>query len=146
MTRMIHIFGAVALMILVSGMPACAERLTVDVPVANIRSGPGENYAPLWKVERYYPVSVLKKSGEWYYFTDFEGDEGWIHQSVVRTLPAVITARDKCNVRSGPGTRFDILFTVEKGIPFKVVRRKGDWIRIEHADGDKGWIYKSLVW
>ena len=144
---MIAVIGVAVLMILLGGMPACAERLTVDVPVAKIRSGPGKNYALLWKVERYYPVSVLKQSGEWYYFTDFEGDEGWIHQSVVRRkLPAVITARDNCNVRSGPGTRFDILFTVEKGIPFKVIRQKGDWIRIEHADGDKGWIYKSLVW
>ncbi|MGD8882880.1 MAG: SH3 domain-containing protein, partial [Desulfobacterales bacterium] len=36
--------------------------------------------------------------------------------------------------------------TVEKGIPFKVLKRENNWIHIEHADGDKGWIHKSLVW
>ncbi|MGD8470221.1 MAG: SH3 domain-containing protein, partial [Desulfobacteraceae bacterium] len=58
----------------------------------------------------------------------------------------VITNNDACNIRSGPGTSHKILFTVEKGIPFKVLKRQGSWIHIEHADGDKGWIHKSLVW
>jgi len=38
------------------------------------------------------------------------------------------------------------LFTVERGVPFKVLKRNGNWIRIEHADGEIGWIYNSLVW
>ena len=58
----------------------------------------------------------------------------------------MITVRDRCNIRSGPGNDFKIVFVAEKGIPFKVVKRKGNWIQVQHADGDKGWIYKSLVW
>jgi len=27
-----------------------------------------------------------------------------------------------------------------------VLTRKGNWIQVRHADGDKGWIHKSLVW
>lgn len=50
------------------------------------------------------------------------------------------------NIRSGPGTSHNILFTVEKGIPFKVLKSEGSWIYIEHSDGDKGWIHKALVW
>jgi SH3-like domain-containing protein len=69
-----------------------------------------------------------------------------VHKSLLRKIPAVITNKNKCNVRSGPGPGFDVLFTVGKGIPFKVLKRKDIWIHIEHADGDKGWIHKSLVW
>ena len=36
--------------------------------------------------------------------------------------------------------------SVQDGIPFKVISRKGQWVHIEHADGDRGWIHKSLVW
>jgi len=50
------------------------------------------------------------------------------------------------NIRSGPGTKNKILFSVDKGIPFKILKKKGKWIHIQHADGDKGWIHKSLVW
>jgi len=123
-----------------------AQRLTVAADVANIRSGPGTKYDILWKVGKYHPLNIIEKSGPWYHFRDFEGDEGWVHKSLIRKIPATITNKDKCNVRSGPGTGFDVLFAVEKGIPFKVLKRKGNWIHIEHADGDKGWVHKSLVW
>ena len=125
---------------------AGAERLAVSAPVANIRSGPGTRHNVLWKVEKYFPVRIIEKSGEWYHFEDFEGDKGWVHESLVKNIPAVVTKNDACNIRSGPGTNHKIIFTVERGIPFKVLERKGSWIHIEHADGDKGWIHKSLVW
>ena len=126
--------------------PVLAERLTVTAEVANIRSGPGAKFDILWKVEKYYPIEVIEKKKSWYHFKDFEGDKGWVHKSLVQKLDAVITKKDLCNIRSGPGTGHKILFTVEKGIPFKIIKRKGPWLRIEHADKDRGWIHKSLVW
>ena len=134
------------LLVFVFAAVAQAERLTVTAPVANIRSGPGTNHNVLWKVEQFFPLLVIKKSGEWYQFKDFEGDRGWVHNSLVGKVSAVITRNDNCNIRSGPGTSHAVLFTVEKGIPFKVLNRKGSWIHIKHSDGDKGWIHKSLVW
>ena len=136
----------ILLLILGFSATALAERLAVSAPVANIRSGPGTRHNVLWKVEKFFPLLVIDKSGEWYQFKDFEGDRGWVHRSLVDKTPSVITKNDKCNIRSGPGTNHNILFTVEKGIPFKVIKRKGSWIHIEHSDGDKGWIHKSLVW
>jgi SH3-like domain-containing protein len=136
----------ILLLIIMFAGTANAERLAVSAPVANIRSGPGTRHNVLWKVERYFPLLVIEKSGAWYHFQDFEGDKGWVHESLVAKIPAVITRNDACNIRSGPGTSHNILFSVEKGIPFKVLKREGSWIHIEHADGDKGWIHKSLVW
>ena len=134
------------LLIMLLAGAASAERLAVSAPVANIRSGPGTNHNVLWKVEKYFPLQVIEKSGQWYHFKDFEGDRGWVHQSLVSKISAVITKNDTCNIRSGPATSNKIIFTVEKGIPFRVLKREGSWIYIEHADGDKGWIHKSLVW
>ena len=123
-----------------------AERYAVMVQGANVRSGPGTTYDWIWKVGKYYPIVVEKKKGKWYFFKDFEGDEGWIHNSLLDKIPTVITCKETCNIRSGPGTRFDIAFTVGLGIPFRVIERKGNRIHVEHSDGDKGWIHKSLVW
>ena len=61
-----------------------------------------------------------------------------------RQSQGVITKKDLCNIRSKPGTKEKILFTVEKGIPFKVLKRKDRWLNVEHWD--KGWIHDSLVW
>ncbi len=125
---------------------AGAERLTIIAPLANIRSGPDTKKDILWKVEKYYPIFVIKKSKSWYHFRDFEDDKGWVHKSLVGKVPAVITKKDLCNIRSGPSTKKKILFSVEKGIPFKVLKREGRWLNVEHADGDTGWIHDSLVW
>ncbi len=122
------------------------ERYSVTVATANIRSGPGTGYDILWKAERFYPLLVVAKKGAWYKFKDFEGDQGWIHKSLIGKVKSVIVKSDKCNVRSGPGTKYKVVFTVDSGVPFKVIERKGQWLHIRHSDGDSGWIHSSLVW
>ena len=136
----------IIILMLICGDLASAERLSVSVQIANVRSGPGITNEVLWKIEKHHPLLILKKSGSWYYFRDFEGDQGWIHKSLINKISSIITKKEKSNIRSGPGTTFKILFTVEKGIPFKVINQKGAWIHIQHADGEKGWIHRSLVW
>ena len=125
---------------------ALAERLAITASIANIRSGPGTTHDILWQAQQYYPFEVIKKEGAWYQFRDFEGDTGWIHHSLSGEIPAVITTKPQCNVRQGPGTANEILFTVGSGVPFKVLERKEKWLHILHADGDTGWIHDSLVW
>jgi len=134
---------------LVLPVPAAqAQRLVVDVSVANIRSGPGTKYEVLWRAERYTPLQVLDmdKTGKWCYFKDFEGTKAWVSKDILRKADSVITKKDLCNIRKGPGTNNDILFKAERGVPFKVKKRKGDWIQIQHADGEVGWIHRVLVW
>jgi uncharacterized protein YgiM (DUF1202 family) len=123
-----------------------AERMAVKSNVANIRSGPGTQHERLWQVERYYPLTIIEKKGEWYRIQDFEGDKGWIHNSLLDKTPSVIIRVNRCNVRTGPGTQFDIAFTADKGIPFKVLEKKGRWYQVQHADGDRGWILNTLLW
>jgi len=122
------------------------ERLSVTAGIANMRSGPGTEYDVMWQVEQYHPVIIIEKKGDWYKVQDFENDVAWLHKSLLDKTEGVITMKDKCNVRSKPDTQSQVLFTVEKGVPFKVLERKENWIKIEHADGDVGWIYKTLVW
>jgi len=123
-----------------------AERLSIKTDIANIRSGPSTSDAVIWQVEKYHPLNVVSRQGDWCLFEDFEGDRGWIHRSLLATTRTVIVKKNNCNVRSGPGTGNAILFTVDKGVPFKVLEEKGKWLHVIHADGDKGWIHRSLLW
>lgn len=125
---------------------ARAERLAITGSKANIRSGPGNTKDVIWQVQQYYPFEVIKKEGQWIQFRDFENDVGWVHDSLTGDIQTVITSKPQCNIRQGPGTQYDIVFSVEGGVPFKVLETKGDWLNVEHADGDRGWIHSSLVW
>ncbi len=145
-----HLFKVLSVLLLFWAATAAtvdaAERMAIKSDIANIRSGPGVKYELLWQIEKYHPILVIEKKGDWCHFKDFEGDRGWVHASLLNKANTVIVKVRRCNVRSGPGTQFDVAFSVDKGIPFKVLSTKGSWFEVQHSDGDKGWIFKSLLW
>ena len=146
MNRLIkYILPWVAILVM-AGSVSAGERMSVKTDTANLRSGPDEKYEVLWQVEKFHPLLVLEKKEDWYKIKDFEGDMAWVHSSLLGKTDGVITNKAKCNVRSTPDEKGKVLFTVERGVPFKVLKRNGNWIQIEHADGEIGWIYNSLVW
>lgn len=134
------------LLISAAGQAFAQQRVSINASVANIRYDAGTKYKILWQVERYHPFIVVEERGKWRLVKDYENDMGWVHESLLGNLKSVITKEDKCNIRSKPTTKSSIRFTAEKGVPFKVLDTNGNWIKVEHADGDVGWIYKTLVW
>lgn len=51
----------------------------------------------------------------------------------------------KVNMRSGPGTRYPVLWELGAGFPVKRLERKGNWYRVQDFEGDTGWVYKKLT-
>jgi len=123
-----------------------AERLAVNVATATVRSGPGPQFDVLWQISKYHPVLALKKEADWYQIQDYEGDKGWMHQSLLAKTATVITAKPRCQVRAGPEPNAKMLTTLGPGIAFRVVEKKNGWFYVEHADGDRGWLHSSVVW
>jgi SH3-like domain-containing protein len=147
MNQLYHRILPVTLMaVVLMAAPALAKMSSVSVATGNVRSGPGTNHEVLWSVGKYYPVKVVKKSGGWCYISDFEGDTGWMHQSLLKDIPSVIVKATLVNVRENPGTKARVIFQAEKGVSLKRIEKKKDWLKVQHADGDVGWIHESLVW
>ena len=137
----------VAMFMAMPALSLAGKRVSVSVNSANVRTGPATKYDIVWKgVEKYYPLIVLDQANSWYYVKDYENDTGWIFKKLVDTTKTVITLKERCNVRKGPGAKKPLAFVVDRGVPCRVLARKGSWIQVRHADGDKGWIHKSLVW
>ena len=83
MTLSLKISVSLLLAVLFAAPALAQERACVDAKIANLRSGPGTDNQILWQVERYHPIILVQKKGNWYQIKDFEGEEGWIHQSLV---------------------------------------------------------------
>ncbi|MFP4474673.1 MAG: SH3 domain-containing protein [Desulfatibacillaceae bacterium] len=143
-SRILALIVAAALLALPAA--AFAERMAVSVPNANVRSGPGTNYRVLWQVEMYHPVDVVERSGDWCRFKDFEGEDAWIFCGLLSNLQTGITKVENCNIRSGPGTGNDVIYTAQAGVPFRIQKKEGRWLYVEFPDGDKGWLHDSLAW
>lgn len=51
---------------------------------------------------------------------------------------------DKLNCRGGPGSRYSILRTFNKGDSFKVLKFEGNWALIEF-DNKRGWVHSAYI-
>ena len=126
--------------------------VTVAGKMANIRSGPGGNDPILFRVYAHYPLKVLEKKGRRLHVKDYEGDEGWVYDTLVSTKPYVIVSLPQINVRDMPGldAKGQPLgkrrFVAEKSVIFEVLEEKDGWLKIKHADGDVGWCSGNIVW
>lgn len=60
-------------------------------------------------------------------------------------VEALCVSNKKANLRQGPGTHFEKLWQVFKYMPFKELKKKGDWFRVKDLDGDIYWIHRKLV-
>ena len=67
-----------------------AEYVTVSGDNVNVRTGPGTDNPPSMELFDGYPLKVLQKKGDWMEIADFEGDTGWIHNSLVGKNATVI--------------------------------------------------------
>lgn len=54
--------------------------------------------------------------------------------------------RDEVNVRSGPGTRYPILWVFHRrGWPVELLAQYQNWYKIKDIEGEVGWVYRGLV-
>ena len=63
------------------------------------------------------------------------------------SVPHFTVNSEQVNVRTGPGTAFSIIGTVEQGDRFDIGGRNvdGDWLEFCCVNGQRGWIYAQLL-
>lgn len=57
---------------------------------------------------------------------------------------AVVVA-EEVEVRSGPGTGYNLAFRVHEGLPLRVAENRGDWLRIDLGGELVGWVRASTL-
>ncbi|MFP3983498.1 MAG: SH3 domain-containing protein [Desulfurivibrionaceae bacterium] len=137
----------IALVFFLNGS-ALAASWVASSSTCNIRTYPNLNSTSniMLRVPRYYPLKVQEKKDSFYRVQDYKTRTGWIHDSVVGDIQGVVVRKPIVNIRKEPGTNSDIVFKAKEGVTFKVLQKKGDWLKVQHESNRKGWIYKTLVW
>ncbi len=122
------------------------EYVSVKKDGVNIRSGPSTKNKVIWEVFESFPLQVLERNNKWAHVIDFEGDKGWIYESLIRDKKTVIVKVETANMRSGPSKDNPIIATVKKGVVFEPVETQGNWMKLSYKNDITGWIHNSLVW
>ncbi len=136
-----------------------ATDIVVKDSVVNLRSAPGTASSIVTTVQKGQRFQVLETQGDWYKIS-LGNQTGWIagwlvetadstdaqpqQQNSVKVKQATITG-SAVNVRSGPGTSYSSVTTVNNGAKFNIAEVSGQWIKINLPNGEQGWVAGWLV-
>lgn len=113
---------------------------------ANVRIGPGRRYPIAWVfVRRSLPVQVIGAFETWRRIRDWEGTEGWIHQSLLSSRRSVIVIDGPRALRRAPSGTSPLVARVERGVIGRPIECIDTWCRVEFQ-GMRGWIDRNTVW
>lgn len=113
----------------------------------NVRAGPGQNYPIKFTFKlRGLPVRVINEYDNWNEIEDYEGQTGWVTQSLLtkkRTL-LVQTKKSFINMHRKDSEKSRIIFRLENNVVGDYLKCVEDWCGIK-VNNKKGWVQKSEV-
>lgn len=112
----------------------------------NLRTGPGTRYPVKFVyVRRHLPVEIIAEYQQWRKIRDHEGDDGWVHQSLLSGRRTVILRDGEHRLFDRPDERSLVLLRAEPGVQGDLITCQGPWCRVEIAD-TKAWVRRAYLW
>ncbi len=139
--------------------PGTPRFATVNTDRANVRTGPGLRYPVEWVfVRRHMPVEVVAEFDTWRRVRDWEGAEGWMHQSLLSGRRGVIIrGREPWPLRADASPTAPVRARIEPGVIGRLLEcparspgtpglaDPGGWCRVEIA-ALRGWLPRQALW
>ena len=113
-----------------------------------MRAGPGVQYPVEWVyMRRDLPVEVIAEFETWRKVRDWEGAQGWVHQSMLSGKRGIIITGDVRSLRSKDDAKSVVLARAEPGVIGRLLDcPKGNgWCRVE-VEGYEGWLRHVDFW
>jgi len=114
----------------------------------NMRTGPGVQYPVEWVYRRQFlPMEVIAEYGTWRKVRDWQGAQGWVHQSMLSGRRTFVVTEKVRTVRRSPDTGSGGVARLEPGVIGRVLGcpAESTWCRIE-AEGRDGWLRRVELW
>jgi SH3-like domain-containing protein len=112
----------------------------------NLRTGPGVRYPVDWVfVRRDLPVEIVAEFDTWRKVRDWQGTEGWVHQSMLSGRRTVIVVNGTRALRARPQADAPLVARVEERVVGRLMRCEGGWCRVEFS-GIRGWLPRGQFW
>ena len=114
----------------------------------NMRAGPGVQYPVEWVYHRQkLPVEIIAEYNTWRKVRDWQGTQGWIHQSMLDGRRFIIVTGAKRTIRRKAAAKSAPVARAETGVIGQLTRCPdgGNWCEVE-IGGHKGWLRKVDFW
>jgi SH3-like domain-containing protein len=112
----------------------------------NLRFGPGQQYPIQWILAREgLPVEIIEEFDTWRKVRLHDGDQGWIHGSLLSSRRTIVVAGQIRELRRSPDASARVLLRAEPGVIGELLDCEEDWCRIE-IDARRGWLQRDAFW
>ena len=129
----------------VTGLPV-PRFVTLRSGEVNVRTGPGVRYPVEWVFTRKeMPVEITAEFDTWRRIRDWEGSEGWVHQSMLSGKRGVVVMGSQRPIRSEPAPEAPTIARAQPGVMGWLSKCKGEWCQVD-LKGYKGWLKRGEVW
>ena len=114
----------------------------------NLRTGPGVRYPIDWiYTRRDLPVEVIAEFEAWRKIRDWQGTEGWVHQSMLSGRRMMVVTGAVRNLRTSDADSANVVTQVEPGVVGRIAQcpRNRDFCRVEIGQS-QGWLRRDEIW
>ena len=132
-----------------SGLPI-PRFASLRTDLVNIRTGPGARYPVEWVfVRKSLPVEITAEYDTWRRIRDWEGTEGWVHQSMLSGKRYFVVTGAMRPLHYTPSENALPVAQLEVGVIGELRKCHQDWcqVRVNDSSGKyRGWLLKSDFW
>lgn len=114
----------------------------------NLRTGPGVRYPVEWVyLKRDMPIEIIAEFDNWRKVRDWEGSEGWIHQTMLSGRRTIRVTGIKRTLYNKESKNASATAHVESGVIGKLLQcpKRSAYCRVE-IDEYKGWLKRGEFW
>lgn len=130
----------------VTGMPL-PRYVSLRSDTVYVRAGPGMRFPVKWVYQRRsYPLQVVQEFDTWRKIKDADGDEGWVHQSLLSgNRHVLVTGTEPVTIFKKPESDARPVAQVEPGVVAKLNECEDNWCDVS-VSGYDGWLLKASLW
>ncbi len=128
--------------------------VATESSVLNIRARTDTNSPIIAKAEKGATLRILGSSGSWYQVQLPNGAVGYVSSDYIRltevpstneSYGVVATESTPLNIRTGPGEKYQVIGTAQKGITLRILGKEGSWYKIQDGNGLVGYAKSNYM-
>ena len=130
-----------------SGLPL-PRFVSLRAGEVNLRTGPGVQYPIEWVYRKSgLPLEVIAEYKTWRKVRDWEGSQGWVHQTMLSAKRGFIVTGANRDIRAKADAKARPVARVQSGVSGHLIAcpAKSDFCRVE-VEGFEGWLNRADFW
>ena len=155
--RVAYLVALLAILFVPAGSLSAAENdpnqrlprfVSLRSDLVNLRVGPGENYPIEWVLTRKeMPVEIVREFEHWRMIRDWQGTEGWVHQSMLSARRMVVITQGRKTLKAEPDDKAAALAELDTNVVARLLTcpRDKNFCKVE-VQNFQGWLRRDEFW